>query len=44
MQEVIKKVEEEFKFEKVEEIDTLCDGCCFAAGFGLTFGVAIALT
>jgi len=34
----------EFKFEKVETIDVLCDGCEFAAGFGLTFAIAIALT
>ena len=34
----------DFKFEKVETMDVLCDACCFAAGFGLTFGVAIVLT
>ncbi|MBU3089190.1 hypothetical protein KPL42_11900 [Clostridium gasigenes] len=33
-----------FKFEKVETIEVQCDGCEFAAGFGLTFGLAIALT
>lgn len=34
----------EFQYEKVEDVDTLCDGCCFAAGFGLAYTVAIILT